>query len=134
MTTPESPLDKKNLTVDAPLTLEERVGKLESTLENAFNFLAKNLSEVEFRAEQESKELQAQISKTLTLMNMSILQNIITIRETLRVLIEKEVVDAPTFEAQVTAELTKAIEAQQKAMMEAQAPVVEETPELEVAN
>ena len=117
MTTPTSPLDKKEVATEAPLTLEERVSKLEHTLENAFNFLAKNIAEVEFRISQESKELQAQLSKTLTLMNMSNLQNIITVRETLRVLINKEIVDPQAFETQVTAELTKAIEAQQAAIM-----------------
>jgi hypothetical protein len=130
MTTPQSPLDKKDQSAAPELTLDQRVNRLEHTIENAFNYLAKGISEVELKVTNENKDLQTQLSKTLTLMNMSTLQNIITIRETLRVLIEKDLVDAQAFEAQVTAELTKAIEAQQKAILEQQDAQAEETQEV----
>lgn len=121
MTTPTSPLDKKDLNAEAELTLDQRVNRLEHTLENAFNYLGKQISSVDFKLSQESKEVQAEISKTLTLMNMSTLQNIVTLREILKTLIDKEIIDAKAFEASLTEELTRAIEAQQKAILGDQA-------------
>jgi hypothetical protein len=120
--TPESPLDKKETDLERELTLDERVNRLEHVLENAFNQLGSYISEVELKTQRESQDLQQQLSKTLTLMNMSTLQNIVTLRETLKVLIEKEIIDPKTFEKDVTEELTKAIQAQQKAIQEAAQP------------
>lgn len=120
--TPESPLDKKSTDIERELTLDERVNRLEHVLENAFNQLGSYISEVELKTQSESKDLQSQLSKTLTLMNMSTLQNIVTLRETLKVLIEKEIIDPKEFEKDVTEELTKAIQAQQKAILEASQP------------
>lgn len=120
--TPESPLDKKETDLERELTLDERVNRLEHVLENAFNQLGSYISEVELKVQRESQDLQQQLSKTLTLMNMSTLQNIVTLRETLKVLIEKEIIDPKTFEKDVTEELTKAIQAQQKAIQEAAQP------------
>jgi hypothetical protein len=120
--TPESPLDKKETDLERELTLDERVNRLEHVLENAFNQLGSYISEVELKTQRESQDLQQQLSKTLTLMNMSTLQNIVTLRETLKVLIEKEIIDPKAFEKDVTEELTKAIQAQQKAIQEAAQP------------
>lgn len=116
-TAPESPLEKKDPAADLELTTDERVARLEQLVENSFNYLARGLNEVDLKASNEAKDLQAQLSKTLTLMNMSTLQNIIAIRELLGILIKNGTVDATSFEKSVTDELTKAIEAQQKAIM-----------------
>ena len=121
MTAPTSPLEKKEENLERELTTDERINRLEHTLENAYNQLGRAIHENELKTQHESMDLQQQLSKTLTLMNMSTLQNIVTLRETLKVLISKEVINANELEVAVTAELTKAIEAQQKTILEQQA-------------
>jgi hypothetical protein len=126
MTTPETPLDKKDLRVEEELTLSEKVSRLEATLENAYNQLARSIHETELKLEKSSQELQVEISKTLTLMNMSTLQNIIAIRETVKALISKSLIDGEELDKAITEELKKGIEAQQKIMTEAQEAYVKE--------
>jgi hypothetical protein len=120
MTTPETPLDKKDLKQEEEITLTEKVSRLEHTLENAYNQLGRYIHETELKLQKDSVALQAEISRTLTLMNMSTLQNIVAIRETIKALIAKNVVDEKELDKAITEELTKAIEAQQKIMAEAQ--------------
>lgn len=120
MTTPDSPLDKKDLNVEQELTTTEKVNRLEHTVENAYNQLAKYIHETELKLQQENYALQAELSRTLHLMNMSTLQNIVAIRETIKALIGKGVIDHAELDKAITEELTKAIEAQQKVITEAQ--------------
>lgn len=129
MTTPETPLDKKEPKVVEELTLAEKVGRLEHTLENAYNQLGKYIHETELKLQKDSLELQAEISRTLTLMNMSTLQNIVAIRETIKALIARNVVDEKELDQAINSELTKAIEAQQKIMTEAQEAYAKEQEE-----
>lgn len=121
MSTPESPLEKKESTLEKELTLSERVDRLEYVLESAYNQLGKHVQETELKLQKESQTLQEELSKTLQLMNMSTLQNIIAIKETIKVLIGKELVDQAALDAAITEEFKKAIEAQQKVISEAHA-------------
>jgi hypothetical protein len=120
MTTPESPLDKKESVFEEELTMPERVSRLEHVVENAYNQLGKYIHETELKFQKEGYNLQTEISKTLTLMNMSILQNIVAIRETVKALIAKNVLDQTELDKAITDELAKAIEAQQKIVSEVQ--------------
>lgn len=120
MTAPESPLEKKDRKVEEELTLVEKVHRLEHVVENAYNSLGKYIHETELKLQQENLALQQEISRTLTLMNMSTLQNIVAIRETIKALITKNVIDHAELDKAITEELTKAVEAQQKLMVEAQ--------------
>ena len=131
MGTPETPLEKKESKAVDELTLNERVGRLEHTLENAYNQLGKYIHETELKFQKESLELQSEISRTLTLMNMSTLQNIVAIRETIKTLIAKNVVDEKELDTAINAELTKAIEAQQKIMSEAQEAYAKENQQVD---
>lgn len=116
---PDSPLDKKEGTaIERELTMEERVKRLEVTLENAFNYLGKEIHQSELRTKQEGETLQAQVSKTLTLMNMSTLQNIVAIRELIKTLVAEKIVDGDALDKRIQEELAKAIEAQQKVMQD----------------
>lgn len=129
MTTPETPLDKKDLREDEELTLTEKVSRLEHTLENAYNQLGKYIHETELKLQKDSMSLQAEISRTLTLMNMSTLQNIVAIRETIKALISRNVIDEKELDKAISEELTKAVEAQQKIMAEAQENYLKEQQE-----
>lgn len=130
---PDSPLEKKDPAADLDLTVDERVARLEQLVQNSFNYLGRGLNEVDLKAADRVKELESELSKTLTLMNMSTLQNIITLRELLALLIKNETVDAASFEKAVTDELTKAIEAQQKAILDQQGIKVDEESSSEMA-
>ena len=120
MTTPESPLDKKDLKVEEELTLAEKISRLEHTLENAYNHLGKYINETELKLQQDNQKLQEELSRTLHLMNMSTLQNIIAIRETIKALINKNIIDHDELDKAITEELRKAMEAQQKIILENQ--------------
>lgn len=127
MTTPTSPLEKKVTEVTAeaaaeetrPLTLEERVGRLEITLEQAFNALARGIHESELRAVQARTEMEGELSKTLTMMNLSALQSIVTQKEVVKQLTEKNLLDQASLEESIGASLKHAVEQQQAAMQEA---------------
>jgi hypothetical protein len=133
MNAPESPLDKKTENLERVLTPEERIARLEHTIDGVYNQLGRYISQVELQTQNNLKELEQGIGKTITLVNLSVLQNIITLRETLKMLIGKEVIDGAALDAIVIKELTTAIEAQQKAVLneqaklEAQAEVTEST-------
>lgn len=131
MSTPETPLDKKDLKEVEELTLTEKINRLEHTLENAYNQLGKSIHETELRLQKDSVSLQAEISRTLTLMNMSTLQNIVAIRETIKALISRNVIDENELDKAISEELTKAVEAQQKIMVEAQENYLKEQQEQE---
>lgn len=125
MTAPTSPLDKKEtISVEKELTLEERVGRLEIVIENAFNALAKGIHESEIRLNEERVYLEKGLSQTLNMINLTILQNIVTIRELTKVLVEKELVDAKDLEEKVQTSLKEALELQRKVLEEAQAAAV----------
>ena len=114
MTTPETPEEKKELQEVEILTIEERLAKLENLVNNAFNYLAKTTHEVDFRLQNQVQELQTEVSKTITLINMSVLQNIVMLRELIGILVKKEIVDLKEYQEVVNTELTKAIETQQQ--------------------
>lgn len=127
MITPESPLEKRVVETTAEaaaeetrtLTLEERVGRLEITLENAFNALARGIHESELRTVGARNEMQAELARTLTMMNLSALQSIVTLKEVVKQLTEKNVLDQAKLDENVSAALKEAVDSQQAAMQEA---------------
>ena len=122
MTAPIDPMAKKEVKEEAlELTIEERVGRLEIVLENAFNLLSKNIHETELRMAESRRYLETDLARSLHMMNLTTLQNIITIREVTTMLVEKQVVDGAELETKIDASLREALEAQAKAIEEAQA-------------
>lgn len=119
MTTPESPLEKKESSDERPLTADERISRLEIALENAYNVLARENHRIQMKVEEDNGILQSDLTRTLTLMNMSTLQNIVSIRVLAQELVAKGLLDQKDIEAKVAAELNTAVEAQQKVMKEA---------------
>jgi hypothetical protein len=119
MTTPESPLEKKESSDERPLTADERISRLEIALENAYNVLARENHRIQMKVEEDNGILQGDLTRTLTLMNMSTLQNIVSIRVLAQELVAKGLLDQKDIEAKVAAELNTAVEAQQKVMQEA---------------
>lgn len=114
MTAPETPEEKKDFKEVEILTSEERLTKLENLVNNAFNYLAKITHELDFKMQNQVNELQTEVSKTVTLMNMSILQNIIMLRELVGMLVSTKTIDLEAYQEIVNKELTKAVEAQQQ--------------------
>lgn len=123
--TPESPLEKKVQVEEETLTVEERVTRLEMTLERAFNVLGNSQHDMQMQLAEEKNHFEGELSQTLTLMNISTLQNVIALREVTRALIAKGLVDAEALDKVVQEELHKAIQAQQKAVQEAQNALLE---------
>jgi hypothetical protein len=105
MTSPESPLEKKAQTesIEEVLTLEERVGRLEIVIERAFNALAKNIHENDLRNIEQRNHLEGELTKTLTIMNLGTLQNVVTLRELMDDLVEKNLISKEELEAQENA-------------------------------
>lgn len=120
MTTPTSPLDKKTTIEERELTLEERVGRLEFTLERAYNVLTKQTTELEMGVAENFNRLQGEVTQAITVLNLSNLQNIITIRELVRVLAKSATIDEKSLNETITAELKKAVQEQQEILQKMQ--------------
>lgn len=121
MTTPVNPDEKKEQKEVNALTLEERVGRLEIVLENAFNLLSKSIKETELRLQDSKRYLETDIARSLHMMNLTTLQNIITIRELANHLVGKQIVDGAELEEKIRVSLEEAIAEQTKAIEEANA-------------
>lgn len=126
MTAPNSPYEKKevDLSPDADetpvvLTLEQRVAQLEAIFENGFNMLGRGIHENELRNQQRAQALETELGKTLTVMNFSTIQGLVTQKTLIELLTEKNVLDKTETETKVNAALVKAVEAQQAAMQKA---------------
>lgn len=121
MTTPANPDERKEQKEVNALTLEERVGRLEIVLENAFNLLSKSIKETELRLQDSKRYLETDIARSLHMMNLTTLQNIITIRELANNLVAKQVIDGAELEEKIRVSLEEAIAEQTKAIEEANA-------------
>lgn len=125
MSVPESPYEKKEtVPTEKELTLEERVGRVEIVIENAFNALAKGIQEVDLKSQEERRHLEQGISQTLNMINLTVLQNIITVREVTKVLIEKGIVDEKELNAKIETSLKEALEMQRQAIEKAQEEIL----------
>lgn len=120
MSVPESPYEKKEAVPEKELTLEERVGRLEIVIENVFNTLAKAIQEADLRAQEERRHLEQGISQTLNMINLTVLQNIVTVREVTKILIEKTLIDEKELNTKIEASLKEALDMQRQAIEKAQ--------------
>jgi hypothetical protein len=126
MSAPDSPYEKKEVDLspeaeETPvvLTLEERVAQLEAIFENGFNMLARGIHENELRNEQRTRATEAELGKTLTIMNYSTIQALVTQKEILGLLTEKNVLDKAEAEGRINGALVQAVKAQEAAMQKA---------------
>ncbi len=129
MTSPESPLDKKGTVEERTLTVEERISRLEFTLERAYNVLGKELSKLEMTTAENFGTLHGEVTQAVHVLNASNLQNILTIKELTKMLGKAKVIDEKVLEANVAEQAKIAIARQQEylQMLQAEALKANET-------
>lgn len=125
MSTPESPLDKKGTVEERVLTPEERITRLEYTLERAYNTLGKEVNRVEMNMGGTLNQLQSEVTQAVHVLNASNMQNIITIQELIKMLSKTGTLDEKILVANVTEQAKIAIAKQQEYLAKLQDEALE---------
>jgi len=114
MTTPTSPLEKKETIIEAELTDSERIKRLELTLERAYNTLGKEISELDISVAENFNRFQNEVTHAITMINASNLQSIITLKELMKLLVKNGTVDEKVLNEAISEEIKKAVAHQQQ--------------------
>ena len=112
---PESPYEK--VEQDQTMTLEERVVYLERAVENAFNTVRKEIQTRDQRNVEEKQAHEAQLSQALSMVNLTLIQCVVTNSKILSALEAKGVLSSDLRE-EIKTEIEQAIMKQQELVTE----------------